>query len=129
MSNKRVSKVSEALNALKTEDIYSLLMFTLYKLRDDPKYMALSELCYMFNRETLTKFLTYYGGMTITLPTLRDLRLLLEAFTLYQYVNLENQSFEDGLRALCNADFTEDEIKQTYAKVAEVISNYEFNIS
>lgn len=127
MNGKRITKITEALNSLKTEDIYSILMFTLYKLKDNPNYLALSELCYLFDREALTKFLTYYGGMTITLPTLRDLRLLLEGFTLYQYVNVQGKPFEEGLKALSCADFTADEVKETYAQIVEVISNYEFD--
>ena len=34
---KRVTKITEALNNLSKEDTYSFLMFTLYKLKDDPR--------------------------------------------------------------------------------------------
>lgn len=122
---KRVTRIVDALNTLNKTDVYSLLLFTLYKMHDDPKYSTLSELCYILDGENLSKFLTYYGGMTITVPTLRDFRLMLQTLLLYQYVNLEKGTFEEALKVLSN-EFTEKELKETYSKLLEVISSYDF---
>lgn len=126
MKNKRITQINEALLALDKEDVYSMMLFVLYKLRDNPDYMALSELGYILDGSDLTKFLGYYGGMTITIPTLKDLRLVTQALTLYQLVNLEEHSFEDAVKALRDDEFTDDELKQTYAKLVELMGNYEF---
>jgi hypothetical protein len=108
------------------DDIYSLMLFTLYKVKDIPDYLTLSELCYVLDGENLTKFLSYFGGMTITIPKPKDLRLVLKGLMLYQYVNVEGGSFDDSLKALAEDEFSSDEIKNIYVKIVEVISNYDF---
>ena len=40
--------------------------------------------------------------MTITIPTQHQLKLVLQALSLYQYVNLENGDFEAGLKSCCD---------------------------
>ena len=127
MKNKRLTKVTEALNSMNKDDIYSLMLFTLYKMKDIPDYLTLSELCYVIDGDNLARFLSYFGGMTITIPTLKDLRLVLQGLTLYQYVNVEGGSFEDGLKAVIGDEFSPDQIKEIYAKIVEVVSNYEFS--
>ena len=127
MKNKRLTKVTAALNSMNKDDIYSLMLFTLYKMKDIPDYLTLSELCYVIDGNNLARFLSYFGGMTITIPTLKDLRLVLQGLTLYQYVNVEGGSFEDGLKAVIGDEFSPDQIKEIYAKIVEVVSNYEFS--
>ena len=126
MSRKGV-KVYEALNSLKKEDVYSLMLFTLYKLKDDPQYLTLTELCYLLDGESLIKFLRYYGGMTITIPESRDLRLVLEGLKLFQYVKVNGGDFAQGLSALSGGEFTTAEIKEIYAKLCEVTAEYDFS--
>ena len=124
---RRKTKLTEALNSLNKTDIYSLMLFTLYKMNDDPKYSTLSELCYILDGDNLSKLLSYYGGMTIKIPTLREMRLLLQALLLFQYVNLEKGTFEEGLKAVTEDEFEPEEIKSTYKLLLEVVDNYEFN--
>ena len=83
---KRVNKITTALESLSKNDVYSLMLFTLFKMKDDPKYSTLSELCYILDGDNLAKFLKYFGGLTIKIPTLRDMRLLTQSLLLYQYV-------------------------------------------
>lgn len=129
MKNKRITRVAAALNSLNKDDIYSMMLFTLYKMKDIPDYLTLSELCYVLDSDNLTKFLSYFGGMTITIPKLKDMRLVLKGLTLYQYVNVEGGDFEDSLKAISGDEFSSDDIKEIYVKVVEVISNYEFSRS
>lgn len=129
MKNKRITRVTAALNSLNKDDIYSMMLFTLYKVKDIPDYLTLSELCYVLDNDNLTKFLSYFGGMTITVPKLKDLRLVLKGLMLYQYVNVEGGSFDDSLKALSGDEFSADDIKNIYVKVVEVISNYDFSRS
>lgn len=126
MKNKRVTRITAALNSMGKDDIYSLMLFTLYKMQNIPDYLALSELSYLLDGDSLTKLLSYYGGMTITIPKLRDMRLVLKALFLYQLVNIEQEDFKDSLKAVASDEFTVDEIKDTYTKILEVMSDYEF---
>lgn len=122
---KRVTKIVESLNALNKTDIYSLMLFTLYKMQDIPQYSTLSELCYVLDNDNLTKFLSYYGGMTITIPTLKDMRLILQALMLYQYVNLEQGDFNEALGAVSD-EFPVDQLKDVYTRISDIVANYEF---
>lgn len=126
MRKKRVTRITSALNSLSKTDTYSLMLFTLYKLKDLPEYSTLCELCYLLDGDNLSKLLSYFGGMTITIPTLKDMRLILKVLTLYQYANLEEEDFEDALNAVAGNEFSIEEVKSVYKKLLEVISNYEF---
>ena len=125
-TNKRVSQVRTALDQLDKDDIYSLMLFALYKLRDMPEYLALSELCYVLDSDNLPKFLSFFGGMTLQVPTLKDMRLVLAALKIYQYVNIEHGEFEEALTASVTDEMSVDEVKDTYVKICEVMKNYEF---
>lgn len=125
MTKKRTTKIVESLNALNKTDVYSLLLFTLYKMNNLPEYSTLSELCYILDGDNLSKFLSYFGGMTIKVPTLRDMRLMLQGLLLYQYVNIEEGDYNEALKALVD-EFSEDEIKTVYNKIVEVTKEYDF---
>ena len=66
------TNISSNLNALKLSDIYSLILFVIYKIQDIPDYAVLSELCYLLDGSNLTRLLTYFAGKTITFPTAED---------------------------------------------------------
>ncbi len=123
---RRTTRIAEELNSLNKEDIYSLMLFTMYKIKDNPDYLTLIELCYILDGDNLNKFLRYFGGMTITVPESKDLRLMLQALRLYQFVNLEKGSFEEGLKGSVTEEFSADEIKGFYTKICEVVSEYDF---
>ena len=63
--------------------------------------------------------------MTIKVPTLRDMRLLLQGLLLYQYVNIEEGDYKEALKALAD-EFTEEEIETIYEKIVDVTKNYDF---
>lgn len=126
MKNMKNINIEAALNSFEKEDIYSLLLFVMYKLKDNPDYLALSELCYIIDSESLNKFLRYYGGMTITIPKLQDLRLILKALYVYKAVNLEENDLVSVLKNFASDEFSMEDIKNTYVKLLEVMTNYEF---
>lgn len=125
---KRLTKIVESLNSLNKTDVYSMLLFTLYKMQDLPEYSTLCELCYVLDNDNLTKLLAYYGGMTIRIPTLQELRLVVQALLLYQYVNMENGDFSEALDAI-GLEYPVEEVKKVYQKLCDVIANYEFERS
>lgn len=127
-SGKRLTKITEALNQLNKDDIYSLMLFTLYKMKDIPDYLTLIELAYILDGDTLSKFLKYFGGMTLAIPPKEQFELVVQALYLYQYVNLEGGDIEDGLKAVLTNDVDREEVKALYAKIIEVLTDYEFNI-
>ena len=76
-------KTTQELNNLKSQDIYSLILFALYKLREIPEYSTLSELAYIVDKENLLKLCEYFGGTTIHIPTIDELESILYSLLLY----------------------------------------------
>lgn len=111
---------------LKEKDIYSLLLFALYKLKEIPEYSTISELSYILDKDNLLTLLTYYGGMTIRIPTLREFKLVLNALLLYEYVHLEGIDFEKALVKLRKEDWQLKEIRKIYGPLCEILDKYEF---
>lgn len=119
--------IAEHLAILNKKDTWSLLLFALYKLRDDPDWLTLSELSYILESDDLVRFLSYFEGLTITIPKLRDLRLMLATFTVYRLTAFEGIDLDAAIKGLNSDEFSKDEIKQTYLKVLNVVRDYEFN--
>lgn len=120
------SNIEKALNELDKTDVYSMILFALYKLREVPDYLTLSELSYILDNKSLLNFLDYYGGMTLTVPTKKDFDVVINALLLYQDVNIENIEFSKALRSIDKQENDIDEIKKAYFKLCDVLKNYEF---
>lgn len=127
MRNKRTTAITAALNSMGKQDMYSLLLFALYRMKDNPEFLTLSELCYIIEGDNLSKFLGYFGGMTVTFPTIEEFNLLTKALLLFQYVNIEDGDFEESLKAIKTEDISEEEIKNMYSKLLEAMNDYDFN--
>ena len=119
--------IKNKLNNLKEADIYSVIMFALFKLRECPEYSTLSELCFILDKEPLLKLCEIFGGMTITIPTVDELELMTYALLLYQYVDIDNLSYEVACEKLKNKTINMLKIKNMYIKLREVLNNYSFS--
>jgi hypothetical protein len=118
--------IKSELDALKNEDIYSLLLFALYKCRGTNEFSALSELAFILDENSLLSLCEYFGGLTITIPTIEELELMLSGLTMYKNVNVEGQSIDDYTNTLIGTDRRKDQIKLAYSKILDVMSNYSF---
>ena len=122
--NKKV-RLYTTLNELHKPDVYSLLLFTLFKLKDSPEYSTLSELSYTLDHNNLLNFLALFGGTTIKVPTIRELKLVLYALDAYRKVNFEDEGFTRVIKDLVG-EFTAQEITEAYQTISEVVKDYEF---
>jgi len=120
------SSLIKGLEELNKDDIYSLMLFVLYKLKDIKEYSTLSELVYILDKESLFNFLNYYGGLTIKVPTMSELKTICYALIVYQQVTYENNNLDDVLNNLTLEDVSRKDLKEAYCKLTEVLSNYEF---
>lgn len=118
--------VKEKLEGLEMTDVYSMILFAVYKMKDIPEYSTLSELAYILDNDSLFNFLEYFGGMTIKVPTMKEFKLVINALLLYQYVDIEGIPFQQALKLLDSEDYKAAEIKSCYFKVKEVLNNYDF---
>ena len=118
--------IKTELNNLQNADIYSLLLFTLYQCRHSNEYSALSELAYILDEKNLLSLCEYFGGMTITIPTIEELELLLCGLSVFKSINIDKLSVEYSLSMYASHKFSLDEIKTSYLQISEVMENYCF---
>lgn len=122
------TNLRQNLNNLKLSDIYSLMLFAMYKTQDVPEYAVLSELCYLLDSHGLTRLLTYFAGKTVTFPSEDDFVTMVNALLLYQYINIENKSMGVAQELLSNATTKQkDQATELYLKLIPVMKQY--NIS
>ncbi len=121
------SNIVKSLNEMNEKDIYSMMLFALFKLSNNPKYSTLSELVYLVDKESLLRLISVFEGITITIPKLTEFKTLVSALELYQMVNLENMDFKTALKQVKTEDVFEGEIKQTYFAICEVLQDYDFS--
>lgn len=120
-------KIKEDISKLKDVDVYSLILFTLYKMHDIPEYSAISELAYILDKENLLKLCEYFGGTTIKIPTIEELETLVYSLVLYQYVNIDGMSFKQATEIIGHKSSELRKVKSAYLKLCEVLQKYSFN--
>ncbi len=119
------SLIKANLDKLHLSDIYTLMMFILFKVEEVPEYATLSRLCFLLDGNNLTRLLAYFAGQTIKIPTEEEFKELTNALLLYQYINLEGQSLVDAQRQLNVKDDKEKEkILDLYLKIIPIIKEY-----
>ena len=119
-------KIKTELEKLKSVDIYSLLMFVLFKVKDVKEYSTMSELCYLLDKNNFLKLCEYFGGLTITIPTIDEVEDLIMSLLLYQQVDIDGLDYDTVLEDMCKKSTNMKKIKANYAELKEVLKNYEF---
>ena len=119
-------RIKEKLLTFKDADIWSLILFTLYKIKDIPEYSAISELAYVLDKDNMLKLCEYFGGVTITIPTIDELEELVYALVLYQHVNIDHMEYDEAVKLLGEKSSNFRNIKNSYLKICETLENYEF---
>lgn len=124
------TNIRKNLNTLQLSDIYSLMFFLLYKIQDLPEYATLSEICYLLDGSNLTRLLTYFAGRTIKIPTEKEIAILTNALLLYQYINVEGNSFAEAQGKIKDVTLKQqDEITKLYLKIIPLINQYNIDRS
>lgn len=118
--------IKSELEKLKKRDIYSLLLFALYKVRNIPQYSSLSELAYVLDKDNLLKFCEYFGGLTVKVPTIDELESILCSLLLYQYVNIDHMDYAEAIKLLGKSGRELRKIKADYLKISDVLKEYNF---
>ena len=116
--------IKNELKKLKELDIWSLMLFVLYNFQQIPQYSALSELAYILDKKNLLKLCEYFGGQTITIPTIDQLEETIYGMLLYQYIDVENIPENEAIDLLHVDKSIEKAIKTCYKSLKYVLSNY-----
>ena len=122
------NSIKQNLNTLHLSDIYSLMLFIMYKLQDVPDYAALSELCYLLDGANLTRLLTYFSGKTLQIPTQEEFSNMSKALLLYQYINIDGHTLVEAQNRLENVTAKQKEqITELYIKILPIMRQYNIN--
>lgn len=119
----------EDLDVLKVNDIYSLMLFAMYKMKDIPEYATLSELSYVLKKDSLLNFFEYFGGTTITVPTISEFKTVITAMLLYQYVKVENIEFNKAVKMIDLEENKLKDVKHCFCVIGDILDKYDFRRS
>lgn len=118
--------INSQLDNLQEKDIYSLMLFVLFKLHDSKEYSALSELAYILDKDNLLRFLEYFGGLQIAVPTIDDLEVVLEGLFLYLKVNIEHKDYTQECNNIDKPLEDKRKVIECYEKIIELLKDYTF---
>ena len=121
-----MGRIREELTKLKDVDIYSLILFVLFKARNVPELASLSELVYVLDKDNLLKLCEYFGGQTITIPTITELEELVYSLVLYQYVDIDGMPYEEAIKIIGHKRVELRTVKSNYTKLKQVLDTYQF---
>ena len=112
------------INDFYDKNVYNLLLFALYRLSDNPKYSTLSELIYLFDKPVILKLLNYFGGLTITIPTIDELIELINVLVIYQDVEFNGKTIAQSIEEN-HLDTSEYKVVELYDKIKEILKDYD----
>lgn len=124
------NSIKKDLNSLHLSDIYSLMLFVLFKVQEVPEYAVTSELCYLLDGANMTRLLTYFAGRTIKFPTESDLAVVTNALLMYQYINIDGETFVSAQNKLGELTKKEkDRITELYVQLLPIMKQYNIDRS
>ena len=124
------NSIKKNLNSLHLSDIYSLMLFILFKVQDIPEYAVTSELCYLLDGANMTRLLTYFAGKTVTFPTEAEMATVTNALLMYQYINIDGDTFtaaQNKLEKLTKKE--QDRVTELYVQLLPIMKQYNIDRS
>lgn len=124
------NSIKKNLNSLHLSDIYSLMLFVLFKVQEIPEYAVASELCYLLDGANMTRLLTYFAGRTITFPTESEMAIVTNALLMYQYINIDGDTFtaaQNKLEKLTKKE--KDKVTELYVQLLPIMKQYNIDRS
>ena len=118
--------IKEELSKLKEADIYSLMAFALFKSKNTPELSPISELPYLLSMEDLLRLCEYFGGLTITIPTIDEFEEFTYALLAYQRVKIDNEDEETVFKDIASQFSRMTSVKEYYGHLCRVLSEYKF---
>lgn len=119
--------IKNELDKLKTTDLFSLLLFVLYKLRNIEEYSTISELAYVLDKENLLNLCEYFGGITVRIPTIDELEGIINSLLIYQYVDIDGYEYKEAIKKIGFDSHQLRQVKKDYNKIVDILKDYSFN--
>ena len=89
--------VDKDISKLSQPETYSLICESLYALRANPKYSIISELAYILSKDSFIKFIKYFGGTTVTVPSFEEFKDTIKLLLLYQAHEIDKLPWRTAL--------------------------------
>ena len=106
------------------------MLFVLYKVQEVPEYAVTSELCYLLDGANMTRLLTYFAGKTVTFPTESEMSIVSNALLMYQYINIDGETFVSAQNKLGKLTKKEqDKVVELYVKMLPIMKQYNIDRS
>lgn len=124
------TSIKKNLNNLHLSDIYSLMLFILFKVQEIPEYAVTSELCYLLDGANMTRLLTYFAGKTVTFPTEAEMTTVTNALLMYQYINIDGETLTIAQNKLGDITKKEkDRATELYVQLLPIMKQYNIDRS
>ena len=120
------SNIVKELNSLSAKDIYSMVLFALYKLKDNPQYSTLSELVYVLDKNSLFNFLSVFEGLTIKVPKLSELQEVIYGLMLFSLVHIQNVPYDQAFAQVYMPTMDKEALTNSYTNICSVIDLNDF---
>lgn len=122
---KRTTRTSKNIGLLKNEDLYHILLYAIYKCTDNPEYSIISELIYAMDEKSLLNFCSIFGGCTLKVPTIDELKTYTNGLLVYQLMQ-EGMSFNDAFKETGMSNKFKKDVAKIYTILKDIIDEYEF---
>lgn len=119
--------IKNEFNNFKEADLWSFMLFVLFKIREVPEYSGISELAYVLDKKNFLSLCEYFGGLTIKIPTIDEMEILLYGLLLYQYVEVDKIGYDEACELLQNDNVELKDIRSSYNKLKNILGEYQLS--
>ena len=120
------STIIKALEQLDKKDISSLILFSIFKLKEIPQYATLSELVYLLDEKSFSNLLNYFGGKTITIPTAKEFNEIVSALLILERKENTDMTEDQIFEELSIKKKDSDRMRHILNIVSGVVDEYDF---
>ena len=118
--------IIKALEELDKKDIYSVILFCLYKLKNNEKYSTLSELIYILDNDNFIKFINYFGGKKFTVSTINELSNILNALLVLEQMENNDIDIDTAMKNVNIKNIDKKYILENIDILKQILTEYDF---
>ena len=125
-----IDRIQDKIDSLSEDETYSTILFLLFKLKGIPDYLMLSELIFLIDNKSFLNLLKFWGGKTITLPTMYEFKTLTKALCVFKDINLKGEQKSEVLKNIeFSSELEKKDVIETYNKIVGELGKFEFRKS
>ena len=104
------------------------MLFVLYKLRDVPEYSGISQLAYVLDEDNFLNLCEYFGGLQIKIPSIGELKDIVDALLLYQYIDIDGMEYSTAVEKVGFSSSQMRHVKKIYREIKHILREYNFDV-